>query len=318
MRSTGFPTSVLALAGLLLLGGPLSAQQGRITGRVLDAKTALPIASAQVFLEDQSVGTLSSIDGRYVLRDVPVGVQTVIVQMIGYGQKTITGVEVTDGGVAALDISLEGSAVDIAGITVAATVESGSTSALLYERRSEAVVVDAIGSEQISRSPDGDAAAALKRVPGLSVVDGKFAYVRGLGERYSSTTLNGAPLASPMPDRKVVPLDVIPSGLLESIVTAKSYSPDKPGDYAGGLVELRTKDFPKRRIFSVSASGGFNTVTTFEDGLRYGGGGLDFLGFDDGTRDLPGALPDNARVTFPNFSRPQLESLGESFSGDWG
>ncbi|NNM34613.1 MAG: hypothetical protein HKO53_16150, partial [Gemmatimonadetes bacterium] len=146
MRSTGFPTSVLALAGLLLLGGPLSAQQGRITGRVLDAKTALPIASAQVFLEDQSVGTLSSIDGRYVLRDVPVGVQTVIVQMIGYGQKTITGVEVTDGGVGALDSSLEGSAVDIAGITVAATVESGSTSALLYERRSEAVVVDAIGS----------------------------------------------------------------------------------------------------------------------------------------------------------------------------
>lgn len=318
MRSIGIRTSVLALAGLLLLGGALSAQQGRITGRVLDARTALPIASAQVFLDDQSAGAVSSIDGRYVLRDVPAGVRTVVVQMIGYAQKTITGVEVVDGGVTPLDISLEASAVDIGGITVEAAVEAGSTTALMSERRTEAVVVDAIGADQIARSPDGDAAAALKRVPGLSVVDGKFAYVRGLGERFSSTTLNGAPLASPMPDRKVVPLDVIPSGLLESIVTSKSYSPDKPGDYAGGLVELRTKDFPTRRTFSVSASGGFNTVTTFEDGLRYGGGGLDFLGFDDGTRDLPGALPDNARVTFPNFSRAQLESLGESFSGDWG
>ena len=318
MRTTGFRASSLLLAGCLYFAPALSAQQGRITGRVMDAATAQPISSAQIFLEDQSVGGVSGIDGRYVLRDVPAGVQTVVVQMIGYGSKTITGVQVPDGGVAILDVSLESAAIDIAGITVQAAAERGSTTALLTERRTEAVVVDAIGADQISRSPDGDAAAALKRVPGLSVVDGKFAYVRGLGERYSSTTLNGAPLASPMPDRKVVPLDVIPSGLLESIVTAKSYSPDKPGDYAGGLVELRTKDFPTRRIFSVSASGGFNSVTTFEDGLRYGGGGLDFLGFDDGTRDLPGALPDNARVTFPTFSRAQLESIGESFSGDWG
>lgn len=318
MSFAGIRAGTLALAASLFLAASLQAQDGKITGRVVDQQTGQPIASAQVFMEDQSAGTLSSIDGRYVLRDLPDGSHTVVVQMIGYASKTVTGVMVQGGGVAALDIGLESAAVDIAGITVEAAVETGSTGALLGERQTEAFVVDAIGSDQIARSPDGDAASALKRVPGLSVVDGKFAYVRGLGERYSSTTLNGAPLASPMPDRKVVPLDIIPSGLLESIVTAKSYSPDKPGDYAGGLVELRTKDFPTSRIFSVSVSSAFNSVSTFERGLRYGGGDTDFLGFDDGSRDLPGLIPDDARVTFPTFSRGDLERFGEAFSGDWG
>ena len=287
-------------------------------GRVVDSRTAQPLPSAQVFLEDQSIGSLSSIDGRFVLRDVPSGVQAVVVQLIGYGTKTLTGVTVEADGVATVDVGLEPAAVEVDGITVEATVETGSTAALLNERQTESFVVDAIGSDQISRSPDGDAAAALRRVPGLSVVDDKFAYVRGLGERYSSTTLNGAPLASPMPDRKVVPLDVVPSDLLESIVTAKSYSPDQPGDYAGGLVELRTKDFPTRRIFSVSASSSYNSAATFADGLRYAGGGLDLFGFDDGTRSLPDLLPTDRRVIFPNYTRNDLERFGEAFGGDWG
>ncbi len=310
----------IAALVLFVLSSPRTAlgQDGKITGRIVDAGTAEPVSSAQVFLEDQSAGTLSNIDGRYVLRNVPEGVHTVVVQMIGYGTKSITGVEVSGGGVTALDVALVTAAVALEGITVEARVETGSTTALLNERKASALMVDAIGSDQISRSPDGDAAAALKRVPGLSIVDGRFAYVRGLGERYSSTTLNGAPLASPMPDRKVVPLDVIPSGLLESIVTAKSYAPDRPGDYAGGLVQLRTKDFPASRILSVSVSGGFNSASTFQNGLRYAGGGLDFLGFDDGTRDLPDLLPADRRLIFPTFSRGQLEQFGEAFAGDWG
>ena len=314
--STAFGFLALALATVAPASG--SAQTGRIAGRLVDRQTARPVAGAQVFLEDQTVGGLSGIDGRYVLRDVPAGVHSVVVQMIGYATKTVTGVEVEADGVAVLDVALEFAAVAVEGITVEAAVEAGSTTALMTERQQESIVVDAIGSDQISRSPDGDAAAALKRVPGLSVVDGKFAYVRGLGERYSSTTLNGAPLASPMPDRKVVPLDVVPSELLESIVTAKSYSPDQPGDYAGGLVNLRTKDFPARRILSVSASSSLNTASTFEDGLRYAGGGLDFLGFDDGTRALPALIPTDKRVAYPIFSRSDLERFGESFGGDWG
>ena len=309
---------LLILAVLAAVPGTASAQDGRIVGRVVDGNTARPIASVRVILGDESAGDVSSIDGRFVLRGVATGVHDVRVEMIGYAAKTVTGVVVSEDRVTNLDISMEQVALRIEGVVVEAAVETGSTTALLAERRTESYVVDAIGADQISRSPAGDAAAALKRVPGLSVVDGRFAYVRGLGERYSGTTLNGAPLASPMPDRKAVPLDVVPTDLLESIVTAKSYSPDQPGDYAGGLVELRTKEFPTRRIFSVSASSSYNNATTFQQGLRYAGGGLDLFGFDDGTRSLPDVLPTDSRVIYPNFSRADLERYGEAFTGDWG
>ncbi len=312
------PFAALAVAAAWTL--PAAAQTGKIVGRVVDGQTAQPIASAQVSLSDQSAGYVSGIDGRFVLREVPPGDHSLVVQMIGYAPKTVTGVAVQPDEVVTLDVSLslQAAALELEGITVSSAIEAGTTVALLAERASESFVVDAIGADQIARSPDGDAAAALKRVPGLSVVDGKFAYVRGLGERYSATTLNGAPLASPMPDRKAAPLDIVPSGLLESIVTAKSYSPDQPGDYAGGLVDLRTKNFPARRLFKVEASTSYNTVASFQEGLRYAGGGLDFLGFDDGSRALPALVPTNQRVIYPNFSRGDLERFGESFGGNWG
>lgn len=309
----------LLLCGLfaVLAAQPLSAQTGSIVGRVLNGQTAEPVVSAQVFVVD-GAGSLSDLDGRYIIRNVPVGTVDLQVQVIGFAAKTITGVTVTDGQTTTIDVTVEPSAIALEGITVSAAVERGSTTSLLTERARASVVQDAIGADQISRSPDGDAAEALKRVPGLSVVDGKFAYVRGLGERYSSTTLNGSPLASPVPDKKVIPLDLFPSGFLESIVTSKSYSPDQPGDYAGGLVQLKTRSFPSERVLSFSVSGGWNSTSTFADGLGYAGGDLDFLGFDDGTRDLPSAIPLDRPLNTGYFATGDLYELGRSFTGDWG
>lgn len=312
---------VLSAASALFLGLPAASfaqDTGRIVGRVLDAQTAEPLVSVQVFVSDGSFGSLTALDGRYVLRNLPAGTYEVTSQLIGYATKTVTDVTVSAGQSATLDITLDPQAVMLEEITVTSAAQRGTTTALMTERKLSVVVSDAIGAEQISRSPDGDAAAALKRVPGLTVVDGKYAYVRGLGERYSATTLNGAPLASPEPDKKVIPLDVIPSGLLQSIVTSKSYSPDQPGDYAGGLVQLRTRDFPSNRILSVSASGGWNSVSSLADGLGYTGGGMDFLGFDDGTRGLPTSIPRDTRISRSNFSSQSLQDIGRAFQGDWG
>jgi TonB-dependent receptor len=310
------------LALLIGLPGDTSAQDtGRIVGRVLNARTAQPLVSAQVYMAELSegtVGSLTAVDGRYVIRDVPAGLHSVTIQMIGYATKTVTDVDVSAGRTTSLDVMLDEQAVMLSAITVTSTAERSSNTALLNERRLSVVVSDAIGAEQISRSPDGDAASALKRVPGLSVVDGKHAYVRGLGDRYTQTTLNGAPLASPEPDKKVIPLDVIPSDLLESIVTSKSYSPDQPGDYAGGLVQLRTRDFPSSMILNISASGEWNSEASFRNRLGYAGGGMDFLGFDDGTRGLPSAIPANVRVSTSNFSDGQLQEIGRAFQGEWG
>lgn len=301
----------------LLAAHPIAAQTGSIVGRVMNGQNAEPVVSAQVFVSGGS-GTLSDLDGRFVLRGVPVGTVDVQVQVIGFASKTITGIAVADGQTATIDITVEPSAIALEGITVTAAVERGSTTSLLTERARAAVVQDAIGADQIARSPDGNAGEALKRVPGISVVDGKFAYVRGLGERYSSTTLNGSPLASPVPDKKVIPLDLFPAGFLESIVTSKSYSPDQPGDYAGGLVQLKTRSFPPERVLSFSVSGGWNSTSTFSDGLGYTGGDLDYLGFDDGSRDLPSAIPLDRPLNTGYFATGDLYDLGREFTGDWG
>ena len=315
---------VAATVALLLLagvGGPLAAQnqeEGRIVGRAVSTQTGEPIANAQIHIVGTGIGALSSIDGRYVLRAVPAGTFDIRIESLGYATKTVTGVVVAPGATVSVDLSVEPRAIALEALVVTAEAERGNTAALIQERQRAAVVMDAIGSDQISRSPDGDAAAALRRVPGMSVVEGKYAYVRGLGDRYSATTLNGSPLASPVPDRKVIPLDIIPSSMLESIVTAKSYSPDQPGDYAGGLVQLRTRDFPAFRIFNVSASTSYNSASSLQDGLGYPGGGYDFLGFDDGTRDLPAMVPLDRPVTRANFNSAELQSIGQSFAGAWG
>ena len=311
----------LAAPAGLAAQGPTNGELGRIVGHVISTQTGDPLASVQVYIAGTGIGTITSPDGRFVLRNVPVGTHSVRTEMIGYGLKIVSDVMVTHGGdPVVLDITLDPEAIALDGLTVSVEAERGNTAALLGERRRAAVVVDAIGQDQISRSPDGDAGAVLRRVPGLSLVDGKYAFVRGLGERYSATTLNGSRLASPVPDKKAIPLDVIPSGMLESIVTAKTYSPDQPGDYSGGLVQMRTKDFPTSRIFSVSVSSGWNSVTTFKSGLGYAGGSLDFLGLDDGTRDLPLAIPTDAAVRYSRngLSRDDLANIGRSFGGDWG
>jgi len=306
IRGVATAIAVVVAVGMPPLG--LAAQDaGRLVGRVVDARDGRALANAQVYVADGSAGSLTALDGRYVIRSLPAGAYEVTAQLIGYATKTVTGVRVDPDRSAVLDITMEPHAVMLDEIVVTSEAQRGSTAALLAERRSSLVVSDAIGSEEMSRSPDGDAASALRRVPGLSVIDGKYAYVRGLGERYSSTTLNGAPLASPEPDKKVIPLDVIPSGLLQSIVTSKSYSPEQPGDYAGGLIQLRTRDFPSDRIFNVSMSGGWNSQASLKDGIGYGGG-----------RSLPALIPADMQVSRANFSGETLQAIGRSFGGAWG
>ena len=147
--------------------GPNGAEAGRIVGHVFSTQTGDALASVQVFIVGTRIGTLTSPDGRFVLRDVPNGTHSVQTEMIGYGSKIISDVVVSDGDRAVVDISLDPQAIELEGLTISVEAERGNTAALLGERRRAAAVVDAIGQDQISRSPDGDAGAVLKRVPGV-------------------------------------------------------------------------------------------------------------------------------------------------------
>ncbi|MEL0035717.1 MAG: TonB-dependent receptor [Gammaproteobacteria bacterium] len=175
-------------------------------------------------------------------------------------------------------------------VVVSGTRLKGTATAVLEERKNQAFVSDILGADQISRTGDSDAASALRRVTGLTLVDGKFIYVRGLGERYSSTQLNGAAVPSPDPTRNVIPLDLFPSDIIESLSVQKAYSPSMPASFGGGNVDIRLKSIPNQYIMSMSVNLGSNT-DNFDDAYFYaGGGGSDRLGEDDGTRAAPAAI----------------------------
>lgn len=290
---------LLALA-LLLLPLPLAAQAGagRIVGRVVDAENGRPLPGAQVAVQGTGVGSLAGVDGRYVIVNVPAGERTLVVSYLGYAAKSVTGVQVTGGAAITLDVTLESSAVAVEGITVSAERERGSVSRALDAQRTATGVTSAITAEQIARSPDGDAAAAVQRVSGVTVQDGKYVFVRGLGERYTTTSLNGARVPSPEPERKMVPLDLFPTGLLQTITTTKTFTPNLPGDFSGAQVDIRTREYPTRRQLSMSVSAGYNTAVTGRTLPMAPTAGGEWLAAASGPREIP-SLVENTRAPRP-------------------
>jgi TonB-dependent receptor len=183
--------------------------------------------------------------------------------------------------------------------------------------RETSEVTAIVTTEDLVRQGDDTAAAALTRMTGLSVVSGRFVYVRGLGERYSSALLNGSPLPSPEPLQRVVPLDLFPSNILKGVTVQKTYSPNYPGEFGGGVIDLQTLDVPEDPFISMGVSIGANDVTTLKRGLTYYGGDTDGLGIDDGTRELPlpirRGIETGKRIDSSNFTSAELTEMGRSF-----
>jgi hypothetical protein len=263
---------------------------GRIVGYVRDEATGAPISGAQVGIAAGGQRVSAGLDGRYTILNVPAGPVALAVRAIGYAPKTVSGIDVPAGGVASLDVVLSSQAVELVEISVTAAVERGSVAQGLEEQRTATNIVNTVTAEQIARSPDGDAAQAMQRVSGVSVQDGKYVFVRGLGERYTTTSLNNARIPSAEPDRKVVPLDLFPAGLLEAVSTSKTFTPDQSGDFSGAQVNLRTREFDHGRVLTWSLSTGYNTAATgrsLQMAPRVRG---DLLGLNGSARALPAPL----------------------------
>lgn len=194
----------------------------------------------------------------------------------------------------------------------------GTATAVMEERKNQAFVADIMGAEQISRTGDSDAASALRRVTGLTLVDGKFIYVRGLGERYSSTQLNGLAVPSPDPTRNVIPLDLFPASIIESLSVQKSYSPSMPASFGGGNVDIRLKTIPSDFVFNMQGSIGSNT-NNFDDAYTYSGGSDDWMGEDDGTRAVPASIAErwDQKNFLDNLSQDEAVSLLKDVNRDY-
>ena len=281
---------------------------GRIGGRIVSVEDGKPVAGARVYVSGTPLDIVTDADGRYQAT-LPPGDYSISVIAPQFSSQTIDGIAVAAEAEVSRDIELTPAGLELPEFVVLEPFVEGSLAAFVEEKRTSSAVTDILGAEQISRNGDSDAAGALKRVTGLTLVDGKFIYVRGLGERYSSTLLNGAQIPSPDPTRRVVPLDLFPTEILSGIVVQKTYSADMPAEFGGGTIQLRTRGVPESFLLKVSGSVGYGDGTTGEEGLRYDGGDSDWTGFDS-ARGAPDGLLEPELTSDP----VELERIGESLA----
>ena len=275
----------------LNLNAPPAKGKGAIVGVVTQSEDGEPAMDTFVGIVGTQTAVLTDIDGSYRL-ELPPGSYTV--QFVAELRKPLRTAKLTvqKGQLTRMDavVVLEQEQAEPAVETVV-EVESASVQSLLLERQRGIASGDSVGRAEITKANDRPAAEAAKRVVGAHLEGSRFLFVRGLGERYTNALLDGFPLPSPEPDRQAVPLDLFPSQILDSLTVVKTFSPDVPGDFAGGSVRIATRRIPNKLTLAGSVSVGFNTEATFSNSLNHSGGGLDFLGIDDGTRALPKDLP---------------------------
>lgn len=313
------------VCALLLQAAPSSGQSeptGKIVGHVVDEYNAMTLPMAPVELVSTGEVMYTDLDGKFTI-DVPAGTHQIKVTFSGYQEKTID-VEVASGQITEVDIilGLEKYQEKVTVTASAIHAQTDTEEAQLLIRRRANAIADNIGAAEMSVNADSNAADAMSRVTGLSVVESQYVFVRGLGERYSNTTLNGAVLPTTEPDKRVVPLNLFPSGLIDSIQVQKTYLPDKPADFTGGLVQIEPIRAPDRMNLNFSISQGGNMQTTFKDFGTYPGGSLDWFTYDDGTRAQPAIIPDErvvsgSAITGRGFSPEEITEFGRSFANVW-
>jgi len=289
---------LLCAAAAALLADPALADG--LKGLVRDRDSKDPLIGADVVLVGAGLKTATDIKGRFEFPDLPPGDYEMRLTYLGYNTRFLTGVKVAAGQATDLVIDLESfRAYETDDMVISGSRVMSTDNALLINRQQAGVIGDAISAAQISRSPDGNSGDALKRVPGLTVNEGKYVFVRGIGDRYNVTEVNGVSMggANVDRDRKSFNFDMVPANLLANIVVIKQATPDLPGDFSGGLVRISTLEFPEAATtaasFSIGSVSGSTGKTIQYDADR---GDTDWLGIDDGGREFPTALLDSTVV----------------------
>jgi len=294
-----------------------AAGKGVVWGRILDADSGDPVLEGSVKVQGRSVEAIIDFDGFFRL-ELPPGTYTLSLFVPLYEEELLSNVVVTRDHVGRVNASLQPQEGAVVVEVIQGKAETQTVEGLALARQQSAAQGDAVGREEISKTTDSNAAQAAKRVVGANIVGGRFIYVRGLGERYSNSLLGGYPLPSPEPDRAAVPLDVFPTAVIDSLTIVKTFTPDMPGDFAGGSVQIETRSVPKDPVFKIKVNGGFNTQSTFRERPDHGSSATDWLGFDSGMRSLPSSVPTDyaakggtTRPDGSQISDEELQQAGE-------
>ncbi|NNE25458.1 MAG: TonB-dependent receptor [Saprospiraceae bacterium] len=273
--------------GLLLISVIAFGQNGTLRGTIFEEETGEAVPFAAVYVVELQSGTTSDLDGAYAL-DLPEGSYTIQFSFIGLQETTVSEVHIKANEVNVLEVQMQPESQMIEEIIVTATQLRNTEAALATIKRKSSNVVDGISSQTFKKIGDSNAGDAIKRVTGVSVEGGKHVYVRGLGDRYTKTIVNGLDIPGLDPDRNSFEMDLFPTNIIDNILVYKSFSPDLPGDFTGGLIDIVTIDFPDQKVVEISAGASYNPNMHFNpDFLTYEGSSTDWLGFDSGARDLP-------------------------------
>jgi outer membrane receptor protein involved in Fe transport len=276
---------------MLLSATAVQAQTGTLTGSVHDQKSGEELIGANVLLVGTNLGASADVEGKFTIRNVPTGTYDLRITYIGYTPKLIQGVVVKPDETTVMNVLLGEEVPEKAKEEVVITAERvhSTEAAVLSERQKSATIGDAVSAEQIKRSPDATSSDAIKRVTGVSIANDKFVFIRGVTDRYNGTELNGVSVTSTDTDvdRKSFSFDLVPANLLANTVVVKTATPDLPGDFSGGLVQVNTLDFPTTRTLRLSLAAASDAATTRKEMLAPPGGSHDWLAHDDGSRAFP-------------------------------
>lgn len=263
-------------------------QQSIISGTVIDDATGEALIGVAVVIEGTTIGSATNLEGQFQIKANP-GTYNLKASFISFSLVVINDVVVNEGEPTIVgSIRLKSAAELLKAVEITAKAVKNTEAALVTMKRKSANVIDGVSSAGFKKVGDSDAASAMSRVTGVSVQGGKYVYVRGLGDRYTKTTLNGMSVPGLDPDRNTVQMDIFPTNIIDNIVVSKSFSAELPADFTGGAVNIDLKDFPEKKEMSIGVGLGYNPGMHFNDNyITYSGSGTDFLGFDGGARDIP-------------------------------
>jgi outer membrane receptor for ferrienterochelin and colicin len=287
---------------LLILFLPFAgfSQTGTLKGKITDAELGEALIGASILIDGTFIGSSSDLDGNFTISNIKPGIYSITSQYISFQSQKFEDVEVKAGKVTTINVRLNPTSMGLEEFVVSAKANRSTETALLSIQKKSSNVIEGLSAQQMKRSGDSDAASALKRLAGIDVEGGRYIFIRGLSDRYSKTTINGSEIPGLDPDRNTVQLDIFPTNLLENIIVYKTFSPNLPGDFTGGYIDIQTRDFPDTYQFDAHVATAYNTNASLNKHfILYPGSSTDIIGFDNGSRNLP-VTANNNIPDYPN------------------
>jgi len=302
-------------------------QTGSIQGVVIDKKTKETIIGANVVIAGTTTGKSTDLNGEFKIEKLNTGIYHIVVSFISYINFELKNVKVEANKATNLKIEIEEKTTTLQGVTITERRKTDTELSIMSSIRQSNLVVSGVSSQQIAKSQDKDASEVIRRVPGITIVDGRFVVVRGLIERYNTVWLNNASTPSSESDVRAFSFDVIPSSMIDRMMIYKTSAPELPADFAGAAIQIFTKNIPEKNSLTIGYTAGIQQGTTFSNFYRYKSGKTDWLGYDDGTRSLPSGFPStdefNKLSDFTGTStqieaqKAEITRLGRTFNKTW-